>query len=65
MEDYHLPTHPRIILRPGGAPRAADEAIGDLDALIAAIARTRGFAVATRDTAPFRAAGVAVIDPFG
>ncbi|MEZ5121801.1 MAG: type II toxin-antitoxin system VapC family toxin [Solirubrobacterales bacterium] len=45
--------------------RAAGQAIGDFDALIAAIARTRGFAVATRDTAPFRVAGVAVIDPFG
>jgi predicted nucleic acid-binding protein len=45
--------------------RAAGQAIGDFDALIAAIARVRGFAVATRDTAAFRAAGVAVIDPFG
>lgn len=45
--------------------RAAGQAIGDFDALIAAIARTRGFAVAARDTAPFRVAGVAVIDPFG
>lgn len=44
--------------------RAAGRAVGDYDALIAAIARTRGFAVATRDTAPFEAAGVAVVDPF-
>ncbi len=34
------------------------------DGLIAAIARAHGFAVATRDAAPFRAAGVAVIDPW-
>lgn len=35
------------------------------DGMIAAIASARGFAVATRDVAPFRAAGVAVIDPWG
>jgi predicted nucleic acid-binding protein len=34
------------------------------DGLIAAVALSRGFAVATRDTAPFRAAGVEVIDPW-
>ncbi len=34
------------------------------DGLIAAVARAHGFAVATRDTAPFRAAGVDVIDPW-
>lgn len=34
------------------------------DGLIAAIAHTHGFAVATRDIAPFRAAGVKVIDPW-
>ena len=34
------------------------------DAQIAAIAKVHGFAVATRDVAPFRAAGVAVIDPW-
>jgi toxin FitB len=43
---------------------AAGRAIGDVDALIAAIARTQGFIVATRDGAPFRAAGLDVIDPF-
>jgi len=45
--------------------RAAGRAIGDLDALIAGIARTAGFAVATRDTGPFEAAGVRVVNPFG
>jgi predicted nucleic acid-binding protein len=34
------------------------------DAQIAAIAKVHGFAVATRDGAPFRAAGVAVINPW-
>jgi toxin FitB len=46
------------------AARSRGTAIGDWDALIAAIARTRGFAVATRDTAPFIGAGVDVIDPW-
>ncbi len=44
--------------------RAAGHAIGVSDGQIAAIATTRGFSVATRDTAPFIAAGVAVIDPW-
>lgn len=39
-------------------------AIGDFDALIASIASVTGFTVATRDTAPFDAAGVGVINPF-
>ena len=43
---------------------AADSPIGLADGLIAAIAHARGFAVASRDTAPFRAAGVDVIDPW-
>jgi predicted nucleic acid-binding protein len=34
------------------------------DGYIAAIAAANGFAVATRDTAPFRAAGLNVIDPW-
>lgn len=34
------------------------------DGQIAAIAKVHGFAVATRDVAPFRAAGVAVINPW-
>lgn len=35
------------------------------DALIAAIAKVHGFAVATRDVGPFAAAGLRVIDPWG
>lgn len=44
--------------------RAKGETIGKADGLIAAIAASRGLAVATRDTAPFLAAGLAVIDPW-
>lgn len=44
--------------------RAQGRVIGDFDALIASIASATGFTVATRDTAPFEAAGVAVINPF-
>lgn len=44
--------------------RFSGSPIGDFDALIAGIADSRGFVVATRDTLPFEAAGVAVINPF-
>ena len=46
--------------------RARDEgrAIAKADGYIAATAASRGFAVVTRDTAPFKAAGVPVIDPW-
>lgn len=44
--------------------RRQGRALGDFDALIGAIARAQGFTVATRDTAPFEAAGVPVINPF-
>jgi predicted nucleic acid-binding protein len=44
--------------------RAAGKAIGKADGYIAAIAAARGFAVATRDTAAFEAAGLKVIDPW-
>ena len=44
--------------------RAAGQGIGMADAYIAAIAATRGLTVATRDTAPFIAAGVPVINPW-
>jgi len=42
----------------GGTP------IGQADGQIAAIARTRDFAIATRDTAPFENAGLTVINPW-
>ncbi len=44
--------------------RAAGLAIETADALIAAIALAHGFIVATRDTRPFEAAGVSVINPW-
>ncbi len=44
--------------------QATGQAIGMADGLIAAIAQVNGMAVATRDTAPFYAAGVSVIDPW-
>jgi toxin FitB len=39
-------------------------AIGDFDAQIAAIAYVQGFTVATRDTSPFEAVGIPVINPW-
>jgi predicted nucleic acid-binding protein len=44
--------------------RAAGQAIAPADGYIAAIAATHGFAVATRDTSPFSAAGLVVINPW-
>lgn len=44
--------------------RCAGLAIATADGYIAAIALTHGLAVATRDTDPFEAAGVAVINPW-
>ncbi|WP_063062469.1 PIN domain-containing protein [Nocardia sienata] len=46
------------------AARAAGRAIATADGLIAATAESANMSVATRDTAPFRAAGVRVIDPW-
>jgi predicted nucleic acid-binding protein len=44
--------------------RASGLAISSTDSYIAAIAAANGLTVATRDTAPFNAAGVAVINPW-
>jgi len=44
--------------------RAAGQGIGMADGYIAAIARAKGLIVATRDTQPFAAAGVPVINPW-
>ncbi|OYV32166.1 MAG: VapC toxin family PIN domain ribonuclease [Rhodospirillales bacterium 20-64-7] len=44
--------------------RAAGHTLGVADGQIAAIAASRGFSVATRDTSPFLAAGIPVIDPW-
>ena len=44
--------------------QAAGSTVGLADGLIAAIASANGMAVATRDTKPFTALGVTVIDPW-
>ncbi|MCB1300614.1 MAG: PIN domain-containing protein, partial [Tetrasphaera sp.] len=44
--------------------RQRGRALGDFDALIAAIADANGLTVASRDTGPFVVAGVPVINPF-
>ena len=44
--------------------RASGLAIGSADGYIAAIAVANGLTVATRDTRPFKAAGVTVINPW-
>lgn len=44
--------------------RAKGHALSVADGQIAAIAAAHGFTVATRDTAPFEAAGVPVINPW-
>jgi predicted nucleic acid-binding protein len=44
--------------------RKAGSGIETADACIAAVAFANGFAVATRDTGPFRAAGLTVINPW-
>jgi predicted nucleic acid-binding protein len=47
-----------------GATRAKGRAVSVTDGQIAAIARVHGFAVATRDTKPFIALGVPIINPW-
>lgn len=44
--------------------RAAGRAVETADACIAAVAIANGFTVATRDTSPFQAAGLTVINPW-
>lgn len=47
-----------------GGARAAGRVVSVADGQIAAIASAHGFAVATRDTSPFQAVGVPVINPW-
>jgi predicted nucleic acid-binding protein len=44
--------------------KQAGKAIGKADGYIAAVAAARGLTVATRDTSPFEAAGINVINPW-
>ena len=53
-------TYPKIVTR----ARRHGHPIAVADAQIAAIAASRQFSVATRDEAPFRAAGVPVVNPW-
>jgi len=53
-------TYPRIVIR----ARQHGHPIAVADAQIAAIAASRQFSVATRDVAPFQAAGIPVINPW-
>ncbi len=46
------------------AARAAGKVFPTPDGYIGAIAKARGFSVATRDVAPFQAAGIKIIDPW-
>jgi predicted nucleic acid-binding protein len=46
------------------AARAAGKGFPTPDGYIGAIAKARGFSVATRDVAPFQAAGIKIIDPW-
>lgn len=50
--------------RAARARQQGREVRGFADAAIAAIALSRGFAVATRDAGPFRDMGVTIIDPW-
>jgi predicted nucleic acid-binding protein len=54
----------RIYAERVGKARAAGRAIAVGDGQIAAVAAAKGFSVATRDTAPFIAAGLSVINPW-
>lgn len=47
------------------ARRAAGRPIGQFDAMIAAVARSRGASLATRNVKDFDGCGVQVIDPWG
>jgi len=47
-----------------GKARTAGKAVSIQDGQIAAIAHVHGFSVATRDTSPFMALGVSVINPW-
>jgi len=55
-----------IALMPDGVRESTLESSLDdlLDRLFGAIAHAHGFAVATRDVVPFRAAGIKVINPW-
>lgn len=49
--------------RIAAAAKAGGSPIGQADAQIAAITRSHGFTIATRDVAPFQNAGLTVVNP--
>ncbi len=54
----------RVFPQVAAARQAAGRPVTQFDAQIAAIARSRGAAIATRNTADFEGIGVAVLDPW-
>jgi predicted nucleic acid-binding protein len=60
FDEHAALTYGRLV----ASARADGRAILMADGQIASIARIHGFTVATRDTAPFEAAGVPVINPW-
>ncbi|MBQ6656056.1 MAG: type II toxin-antitoxin system VapC family toxin [Ottowia sp.] len=74
VEEWLQKFEGRILPLDGGAARcyavlaakarSAGQPMGQNDAYIAAIAKVRGFAIATRDVRPFQAAGLEVINPW-
>jgi toxin FitB len=60
FDEHAARAYGRII----AAARAQGRSILIADGQIAAIAYVHGFTIATRDTAPFEAAGIPVIDPW-
>jgi len=60
FDEHAARAYGRII----ASARAQGRQILIADGQIAAIAKVHGFTIATRDTAPFEAAGIPVIDPW-
>lgn len=64
IASFDLPATTLFAERAAEARRRGRAVKGFADAAIAAIALAKGFAVATRDTGPFREMGVEVINPW-
>ncbi|AYD00461.1 type II toxin-antitoxin system VapC family toxin [Neorhizobium sp. NCHU2750] len=60
FDEYAARAYGRLVAE----ARANGRSILIADGQIAAIAKVHGFTIATRDTAPFEAAGIPVIDPW-
>ena len=64
IAEFDLPCTTFFAARAAEAKRNGREVKGFADAAIAAIALSKGFAIATRDVRPFRDMGVQVINPW-